>query len=470
MFATAFKTDSGLMKLFELTGEKPEYDEKTLIKKTGIKNIGEGRSRLRKLLFKAMRSYNEDVSVRQQLRDTASDVEFLERKKLEGEARKEVNKGLKLAEKNEEFMLQSAMLEMAGRNLETKVKPDVIFSHLATLQEEVDHALTEGAHLLQANMISYQITAIMGSIDFSSTSEIAALTAVVRTRIRKLLPLVKTPYTRIYLLTMYIFCDDETDFSEEQCAEVLSIYQGDPTLILRDPFMYDRFLQTYCRKIAWEKEYKAVAYDLIQKIEANQKAHSAFFRQYPERLPKMQRKKTMLKLTYCRTHQAWDALSDLEGEIEQDLAMDPGKEYIRKAANLSLFISCLYFSGDYAKTLEWINVFYALPEASFRKPLMIGIRMIEAFTFHRLRQFDLSKNKAMNLYKTIAEQHYADEYHKHISTVLRKLNTWNLKLDSDLAEIKELAANFALLGQHDDKQYLNYFSVLHPEAMLEGLL
>lgn len=470
MFATAFKTESGLMKLFELTGEKQEHDEKTLIRKTGIKNIAEGRSRLRKLLFKAMRSYNEDVSVKQQLRDTASDVEFLERKKLRGEARKEVNKGLKLAEKNEEFMMLSAMMEMAGRNLDTRAKPDVVFSQLAALQEQVDHSLSEGAYLLQANMISYQISGIMGSTDFSSIPDIAALMAVEISRIRRLLELVKTPYTRIFLLTMCIFCEDEADISEEDCAEVLSIYQSDPALILRDPIMYDKFLQTYCRKIVWGKEYKMAAYDLLQKIDANQKANSDFFKQYPGRLSQMVRKNILLKLYYCRAHDAWDELCHLEAEIKQGLTLDPGIEDTRKASNVSVFISCLYLSGDYAKTLEWINVFYALPEASFRKPLMIGVRMIEAFAFHRLRQFDLSKNKAMNLYKTIAEQHYTDDYHKHISTVLRKLNNWNLKLDSDLAEIKELAANFVSLRLQNDEQYVNYFCVLYLEAMLEGLL
>ena len=470
MFATAFKTETGLVKLFQLISDKKEHDEKMLRKKTGIKNITEGRSRLRKLLFKAMRNYREDASPRQQLRDAHSDIEFLEKKKLKNEASKEINKAIKLAEANDEFPMLYYLLECSARNMATTINPEVLLPRLMELERQVEHSIEEGAYLLKTLMISNTLAGILNSANFTSPDELKNQVTGLKDRIQMLLPKAKTVYTRVLLLSIHIFCDAESNISEPYYTEVLELYKQNPGLISRQPFMYDNFLNIYCRQIVSKKEDMALAGSLFQKIETSRSDNSEYLKQHPDRLVRMRKKLSWLKLLYCRANSLWVMVPGLEKQIRLELEQEPGKEDIVNASNLSTLISCLYSSGNYVKALEWTNIFYSMPEANFRKPLMIGVRMLETLSFFRLKEFDVSETKGINLYKTITEQRYTDDYHKHLTTVLRKLNSWNLKVDKDRNEMKQLAGYFAALRKNEDLQYHTYSDVLNPEEILEDLL
>jgi len=285
-----------------------------------------------------------------------------------------------------------------------------------------------------------------------------------------LLPLVKTNQLRIFLMTMHVFCDEGDDDWEVYCAEIMKLYEENADLITQDPFEYDRFLKTYCRKVVWKKEYQNLAANLLQRIESTQQLHYITLSRRPETLPRLQKKLTSLKLDYCRCNYVWFTLPQLETRVRHELSLEPRKQDIVNAINVASLISCFYTSGAYHKTLEWVQHFYTLQEAGLRKPLILGVRFYEALSFYRLNQIDLSENKAINLYKTIIEQGYSDDYHKYFCTAVRKLNQWNLKDPNDRKEIMQLADNFSALRKNKDPQYDNYTVVLLPEETLADLL
>ena len=470
VFANAFKTDSGLVKLFELISDKREYNEKELSTKSGIKNIPEGRSSLRSLLFKAMRNYHEDATIRQQLRDVLSNIEFLERKKLKDEARKEIKKGLKLALEHDEFLPNSDLLEKWARNMDTGAKPGQVFDNLLQIQEQLEFSIAESTQSLRTKMISCELTAIINSASFTSPQQIEIMSGELKARILALLPLVKTPHTRIHLLAMFIFCDNDGSNSAPYCEEVVALYEQYPALAARDPFMYWTFLFTYCRQLVLNPENRERAADLIRKMEAVPVEHRDFFRGTAKKLLRMNRKLLSVKLNFYNTNRQWNLWKEMEQEVKLDLANAEGEEDTLKAINVCKVVMGFYNTGDYEKALEWVKIFYSQPESNQRKPVMIAVRVYEAFAFFKLKQFDIGVNMATNIYKTISEQQYKDEYHKNLGTVLRKLYKWDLHNPTDRAEMDKLTAGFESLKRNNDLTWQTYRGLLYPEDMLREVL
>ena len=470
MFAGAFKNDSGLVKLFELISAKHEYDEDELRSKSGIKNIAEGRSSLRVLLFKAMRNYHEDSSVRQQLRDAMSNIEFLERKKQKDQALKEIKKAIKIAEQHDEFLLHSILLEKLSRNIDTSVKPAQLFTNLQQILETLELNMSEGLGSLRGRMISAELTAVINSADFTSPEQIKMKSGELKARILELLPSVKTPFTRIYLLTMFIFCDDEGIASRPYLQEVMALYEQNPALIKREPLMYWTFLTTYIRWLHASKDELETVADLLNKMDILLVEHRDFFSSNAQKLLRMKRKMIALKLRFYGAHKMWHSLNIIEEQVKEDLAaVDEAPDTLR-AVNVCSLLMGFYDTCQYQKLLEWVQIFYSQPESNHRKPLMISARVFEAFAFYRLKQFDIGITLATNIYKTISEQQHTDTYHKNIGMTLRKLFKWDVRKPADRHEIEALAASFESLKQENDLHYHTYGALICPEDMLRGLL
>src|ERR1017187_1475525 len=110
LFAKTFKSGSQVMRLFEELNRMSVYDEQVLIKKTGMRNLIPVKISLRKILFRAMRNYREDIDIQQHLRDDISNIEFLMRKSLKDEALKEIRKAIKVAQHGEVYSSLSELL------------------------------------------------------------------------------------------------------------------------------------------------------------------------------------------------------------------------------------------------------------------------------------------------------------------------------------------------------------------------
>ena len=92
IYSSAFKYQSGLLKLFESLARAIPPTEETQKKALGRANLNMARSDLRKLILKAMRSFHDSDSRRADQRNSLADIEFLQSKLLFDEAEKEIRK------------------------------------------------------------------------------------------------------------------------------------------------------------------------------------------------------------------------------------------------------------------------------------------------------------------------------------------------------------------------------------------
>ena len=117
---------------------------------------------------------------------------------------------------------------------------------------------------------------------------------------------------------------------------------------------------------------------------------------------------------------------------------------------------------NYAKVLDWSQLYYTLEDAKTLKPLMMCVRLLEALAYFADRQYDMSETRCINLYKTITEQKLADGFHKNLSVVLRKLNQWDKKKPEDRKEIDSIIAAFKKMNkeeEHFSTLYVYYFQM-----------
>ena len=127
-----------------------EYDARDIRKKSGIKNLVETKSGLRKLVLRAMRNYHEEKNTRQQLRNSLATLEFLERKNLAPEEYKEIHKAKKLAENYLEFQYLAELLPHETANIFPMVNPAVLLPRINELAAQPrENAITESSKLQQ---------------------------------------------------------------------------------------------------------------------------------------------------------------------------------------------------------------------------------------------------------------------------------------------------------------------------------
>ncbi|HWB64362.1 MAG TPA: hypothetical protein VG603_12680, partial [Chitinophagales bacterium] len=141
------------------------------------------------------------------------------------------------------------------------------------------------------------------------------------------------------------------------------------------------------------------------------------------------------------------------------------KEKVVTALQAAGLASIFYKQKNYAKALEWINIYYGLEDAKVMPPLMLCIKLLEVLSLYGLGQLDLADTKATNLYKVYFRNKLNDEFYKLLGTVLRKLNHWHKNNKTDAIEISRLKTLFAKLK--DNPNYVMYAQFVEPEEILD---
>ncbi|MDB5281745.1 MAG: hypothetical protein JWO06_820 [Bacteroidota bacterium] len=473
MFANAFKTESGLVKLFELTGDDKEYDEHWLSKSTGIKNITEARSRLRKLLFKSMRGYRQDADVNQQLRDAMTDIDFLIRKGLNEEARKEIHKAWKLAEKNELYNFMAELLCRLSEVNHQTLKFDKLAIDFDSLYAQLNNALAMQQELYRAMVYNQQIGHFVRSANYHSTEGLLNYLAKVIVELKAQLENVRAPKARLTLRIALATCYQVLGNYDEAIpiySQIREMFNKTPSLIDFNPNGYIGFLNNYLIITLYDLHLKEISLQLMDEIENGFARLKNFFEHTPDRLNYFRQRFNTNKLSYAKTHKEWKIIAGLDLDVKKHLD-DPDREQrVVNALQVSTLISCYYEQANYKKAFEWISIYYTLDDAKTLKPLMIAVRFLEVLTYYSTRQFDISDNKAGNLYKTLVEQKFTDAYYKALGVMLRKLNHWDSKAKGDKKEISVLIAAFTKLKESEDGPYIIYVEYFEPIEILEKIL
>ncbi|MDB5281828.1 MAG: hypothetical protein JWO06_903 [Bacteroidota bacterium] len=470
LFASQFKADSQLVRLFDAFYESEEYDESKLKKTVGASNLLPAKSALRKLLFKAMRNYREDASVQQKLRNDISDIDFLLRKGLLEEATKEIKKARKAAEKNAAYNYLSELVIYSARASTTVQREDSIINYFKDIEAQYDRAVLNQSQLHKALLINYHLTGFMATNSYLEPNVASEHVNSLTRQSQDLLEVAESPFARIMLLSTIAFGQPHASKSLARYEEIRKLYRANPELVTVNPQLYMALLSNYTLLAAANKEYRRVARQLFIELEKGFSALDFFFKYYPDRVLYLRGRLTSNKLYYSRANNDWSMLEMLEEEVRHYRANKRAAEPTLNAIHSAMLISCFYHQKNYDKTLEWVGNYYALNRVKALKTFMICVRLYEVLGFYQKKQFDMSDNRAVNLYKTLLEQKFTADYYKYMGIMLRKLNHWDLKKADDRNEIKKLISSFEALKEQEDPFHILYRGYFQPEEILKEIL
>ncbi|MDB5285035.1 MAG: hypothetical protein JWO06_4110 [Bacteroidota bacterium] len=469
MFAKTFKSSSQVIRLFEELNKQEVYDDSSLSEKTGIKNLIPAKIALRKILFKAMRNYREDIDINQELRDDISNIDFLLRKGLKEEAAKEIRKAVKTAEQGEAYSSLSELISYSAMAVDKHMKADGISQYFQSLLLRNEETLALQKEVQQAVLYQQYLGFFMRHGNYESPHEFSNGIKAISSEIELRLSVAKSNYAKICLLTGLA-----SAHTDEKCLEMYqqidALFKEDPQNIEKHPNHYFIFLTNYLTLTAGKNEFGPIAKRLIHEMEIAIKTLTVFFTNYPGRLPYFKRRLLGNKLTYAKANSEWDEMDALVTEAKQNMTDQGYKKEVTSALVVASLISCLFDQKKYAECLDWISCYYTLPSAKTLKPLMLCVRFFEAIAFYFSGDYNLSGVKANNLVKTILEQDMHDEYHKTLCTLLRRLNHWGIPNTNTRIEISDIKVKFEVLANNNDSYYSMYKGFLEPDRVLASIL
>ena len=467
IFSATFKNSSQVIKLFEKLSKMEVYDEPVLLKKTGLRNLVATKISLRKLLFKAMRNYYEDVDVHQQLRDEISNIDFLVRKGLKDEAAKEIRKAIKIAEKAEAYTLLSELLVHATL-LKKSIKPAEILSQYDSAIVHIRETTEKQFEVQQAEVLRMKIVYLIQHGGYESPDELSDRIDKTSLEMEEVAAGVKSNYARICLLVGVAAAHGNEDKCNALYEQVYELYMQEPHNMHKHPHLYFVFLLNYC-SFAFNRGDLKTGAKLLDDLETGFITFKNYFKYYPEKLANFRNIVLCNKLTYAQKSGNFKSLPALSNELSKNLLSEAFKKQLISSLSVGSLINCLFDAKKYNEAIDWVQIYYSLPSAKMMKPLVLSMRFYECVCFYLTGNYDLSEGKSKNLANTIIEQGLNDEFYKLIGMFLRRLNYWNIGDKKSRDEIEALRKKFEKLRNEKDAQYVMNSGIMQPDMMLSHI-
>lgn len=440
LFATAFKTNSDLVKLFDVLDEEADYNEDLIKEKTGIKNLAAAKTNLRKLILKVIRNYREGHNPMDEVRCGLMEVEFLISKNLRTDAKKELTRLKKFAEENEVY---AAVAELTARGYMLTETPKTVdkmradYDLTITALDETIEAMRE-----QYKAILYQSMygRYFNFFNYINTRERDTIIKNAIAETTELLNAAKTPRGKIVLRDalagQYYNLGDNT--------KAINLYHQNFELFLKDVELKKTNRNTYFATVS---NYMVCAASngrndllnlLINDLEESLTPSKDYYQHNPEMLGRIKNRILASKVTMHKNMKQYAELITLEKEIEEILELEDTPMQMVLKNNLVLrFSGALLQAGYFDKTLNWVNNYFTLETAKQTKVNYTVIRLLEVMAFYELGQLDIAMTKANNLYKSINEADTNDPFYKPFGQFLRKLAKWDFNNAKDIAEAGE---------------------------------
>lgn len=481
MFASAFKTESELLKLFDTLDSDKELDDKALQKKTDIKNLPAARSNLRKLLLKTMRNYREGNSPRQQMRDTLSDIEFLVTKRLFTEAKKEINKARKVAEADGNYLYLMQLAVAESYTLMPTDKKEVLDRDTERIRGEIKLNIQAAAEVEEASVLQRAMATYTRAHDFDNAAARHTKGEWYVNEARILLQNSTTAYTKLInesiIASSYSYLTSKQGEAEAINHNIYRRFNENPQLKHIGINLYAPFLLNYAQSQVNNNSFNAAAaIDIIKDCDSLFANHIDYYNGRPDLLFEHQQRLTFIKQAYIANSdldQSNYAIKDLEIFIKKHVE---GKEFPTVPAlaslQVSLLISLLIRNGQAAKAIDWLPVYFALDDAKLLKPLAFVTRLNEVFAFYFTGNIDIADTKANNLYKSMHEQEMLkSDYYINIGKLLRKLCKWNVREEKDRKELQALSKEFDIHVKEKSEYwglYWSFFNTHHICRLIEA--
>ncbi|MFN8285772.1 MAG: hypothetical protein U0V74_03410 [Chitinophagales bacterium] len=454
LFSTSFKSDSDILKLYDVLEDLPEYDEEVVKKRSGIKNLTASKSQLRRLLLKAMRNYREEDNVADRVRCALSEIEFLTNKNLKVEARKEINKLQKIAV---DYEINYALAELSVRsvmNAEAEKDREKFFAFFAQKRKDLEEGARGMIEYYEATIFHTMVIRYANLFDYENPALRKETVDGFRQKAEQKLAEVKSVRAKCFYLGVladyyYNTADEENTLKQHQA--ILDLFDEDPSLYESPKTFYFTQLSNYIVSALKFERFELVE-ELLAKIEKWAEGQQEFYKINPDLESRV--KVRILSTRGSLAHMRGDYKGALLIEKDlDDLLNDEG--IVTSAFNVALIpimvmrhCATLLMGGYFDKTHYWIERYYKLPTAKANKMLYLTVRILEVFMYYNQGELALADTKATNLYKALMETEVNDPFFKEFGKLLRKLCKWNFKEEKDRKECDAIIT--AIEGQIDN--------------------
>jgi hypothetical protein len=445
IYSTAFKENTDLVKLFEVMDKlsEDEYNDEIATKQIGLKNITSAKSKLRKLLLKAIRNYREDHNPSDAVRCGLMEVEFLISKNLRIEARKELNKLLKFAAENE---LYYAVAELTARSYllaDTPKDMDKMLGYYDDTIGELSNAI-EAVHE-QYTSILYQskYSRFFNFFNYDNPAKRADIVNQAIIETTAMLEKAKTPRGKLILRdSLAGQYQNRGDYEKS-----LALHGENFEHFLQNPELKNTNRSTYFASIS---NYIVAAsnifkFDLVESLIKDLEQSTIDSKEYyvhnPEMLMRVKNRIMAAKVSLFKNTKRHSELIAMEGDLDELLSMeDIPMQIALKNIMVLRYCGALLQAGEYDKTLQWIERYFTLSTAKQIKVNYFIIRFVEVMTYYELGQLDMAMTKAGNLYKSINDSEMNDPFMKLLNVFMRSVTKWNFKEKKDILEAENLVA------------------------------
>ncbi len=470
LFANAFRENSNLVKLFDLLDTNKEIEDADIKKIAGLKNIAVSRSNLRKLILKSMRAYNEEKHQTAQLRNTLTDMEWLEGKGLVDEAFKEMRRADKMAIELELNWALPQTALLARRTFDFK-SPDTFLKQYDELMESVERNSVLSADYINAILFNGKIAKYLNIVRTHETANALKQLSQLLVQAQKRLARTQTIRGRILMLatieTIYAH-DRQYDKAFEIWQQIFAIYDSN-AVVKENPYMlYVGTLANYCGFCSMAGRLN----DMQQGIERLKNEYERLVVPRGDKQAQWKIKSVIIYHCACYSVKSGNhRFIKSVGEGLETYFENYGLTNIPEAINAGMlyYISYHITAGNYQLAHHWLNQYYQHKHAKLSKMPYMAARLMEVILFYEQKQLDIAETKAVNLYKTIMEMpdDMQGEHQRIIGTLLRRLCHWSPGNTSDLKEVKSWLQDAAQLYNSKNVFFSSMFDYYDVTGWLE---
>ncbi len=463
IFATAFRTNSDLLLVYDELEKEAEADDKKLSAKLGIKNIAVTKSNLRTLVLKAMRNFREEHNTGDRIRSSLSEIEFLTNKNLKAEARKEIKKLTKLVNDSENHYASAELAMREVMNMEPIKDRAEMFTYLDKKQEQIDTAAKGMVETYQALLFHTRSSRYMNAYDYEnpplrkSHSDSFLKKALERMKTATTLR-ARVVYTEV--AAAHLNTNGEFKKAGALYQKNMQLFQDNPSLLESSKTLFFSSISNYL-VFSIDTYQPVLTTQLLDKLETWASNSKTFLATNPDISIRLRLRVLSTKISLCKTlNQPMEMLKS-EAELEDLLNTTGNEKQPTVPAIVTIrFTSVLVQNNLFDKGHYWLEKYFSLLTAK-KIPLMYHTaRLLEVMLFYNQGQLDLADSKAVNFYKSILDMDAEDGFYLLLGKFLRKLCKWNFKQKKDATDCNKLIGQMeALLNEKKDSTAGLFFEI-----------
>ena len=458
--------DKNYLKIFDAIEKQTAYNEaalKTMFKKeTFVNHFPSEKNHLYKLILKSLRNYHSDNSINSVLKQEIKNVEILYKKALFKECNKFLLRAKKQAIENEKFYFLFELISWEKLLLEEAFEDGQFNKDLDKLIDEEQDVIAKLQNLAEYHVLYSKINYVFRSEGFSRNAEDIRIVAEIEDH-----PLIKGKNTalskRAATICYYTqgFCamaNSRTDLALLKFNRVKDILDARPKL---KTDLAKRYVKTLSKIISSHIDLGLYdeAWGFIDDLKTltNQNGFKSIDIQV-----NVFKTATISELQLLtRSGKFSEALSVVEDSILDKLESVENRLSKEQLLELYYHIAYAYFgTGEFNKSLFWINKVLNDNENTLRKDLFSYARLFNLVIHFELQNYDLLEYITKSTQRYLMRRQRDYNLEKLVIDHLRKLIRESKSKDIVTKYTEFKAQLVELVTEPEDQIVLKYFDFL----------